>query len=84
MLYKKYHREYVRQFKKGTVIKKQIGQGKGMYMGRISTEPEVNFTSYIVASCHEFITSRYSNIYLIDYSGKLLFDIDNLNEDIDD
>lgn len=83
MLYKKYHREYIRQFKKETVIKKQIGQGKGMYMGRISTEPEVNFTSYVVASCRELITNRYSNIYLIDYNGKLLFDIDNLG-DIDD
>lgn len=83
MLYKKYHRSYIRQFKKETVIKKQIGQGKGVYMGRISTEPEVNFTSYIVASCNEFITNRYSNIYLIDYNGKLLFDIDNLG-DIDD
>ena len=83
MLYKKYHRSYIRQFKKGTVIKKLISQGRGMYIGRISTEPEFTFTSYIIASCHEFITNRYSNIYLIDYNGKLLFDIDNLG-DIDE
>lgn len=83
MLYKKYHRSYIRQFKMGTVVKKLISQGRGMYIGRISTEPEVNFTSYVVASCREFITNRYSNIYLIDYNGKLLFDIDNLG-DIDE
>ena len=82
MLYKKYHRNYVRQFKKGTVIKKLISQGRGMYVGRISTDPEFTFTSHIIASCHEFITHRYSNIYLINNNGKLLFDIDNLIDDL--
>ena len=41
MLYKKYHRNFVRQFKKGTKVK--FKNYNSFIIGKVSSEPIVNF-----------------------------------------
>ena len=39
MLYKKYHRSYVRQFKKGTKVKYRYDNGTKTIIGKVIIEP---------------------------------------------
>lgn len=46
MLYKKYHRNYVKQFKKGTKI--AIGSGEDYYSGKVVNDPFYMYSSVYI------------------------------------
>ena len=76
MLYKKYHRSYVSQFKKGTIILDEED-----YEDEVSVEPYIcydkfkfSFPNYywialVVSACDGFITR---NIVVIDEKGRIV------------
>lgn len=70
MLYKKYHRNFIRQFKKGTKVKYRYDNGTETIIGKVITEP------YYVGGTIRIIVSKSKSRTLVMPSGQL---IDNIN-----
>lgn len=77
MLYKKYHRNFVRQFRRGARFKFMLSNGTEPIIEVIKEQPIIEFTlmgrkPYIAAEYIEYRTAENFSLPLIYWSGRLV------------